>query len=358
MIRVDLLGGVEVSGADPAQIQVSSRAVSLLAYLVSHAEIPQPRAHLAGLLWPNSASGQARTNLRRELHHLRVLLRGSECLQADDRSLCWRSGSGCVADVHELLTASHNALAAAESEDREGVELYSGRALELYRGDFLPGCYDDWALSVRQDLKGTCVEMCDQISAYWLSCGDPTAAAVFARRRVLLEPLEEPGYRRLMRTQLEAGDRAGAMRTYHQCASLLERELGFGPSPETRAELDAALSDIGRGTGDPGVVSAENATWPLSPGVVGRGAERDRLLAAWSGAQSGCRFVVVTGEAGVGKTRLVADLAGAVRSQGGLVAATRCFTATGSVPLAPVADWLRSPHLRMATKRLDPVWRS
>ena len=220
-MRVGLLGGVEVSSADSVQCRGSSRAVSLLAYLVSFPESPQPRAHVAGVLWPESESAQARTNLRRELHHLRVLLHDSACLRVDDGALCCHVGLGCVVDVHDFRTACRSAVAALESQDRAGVELHGGRALALYRGPFLPGCYDDWALSVREDLGRTCVDLCDRVAAYWLSCGDLTAAAIFARRRVLLEPVEEPGYRLLMRTQREAGDRSGAMRTYHQCAALL-----------------------------------------------------------------------------------------------------------------------------------------
>ncbi len=357
-IRVDLLGGVEVSGADPAQLRGSARAVSLLAYLVSHPESPQPRAHLAELLWPDSESAQARTNLRRELHHLRVLLRDTACLQIDAGFLCWRRSADCVVDVHEFLSACRSAIFAVETAERDGVERYSGSALALYRGPFLPGCYDDWALAVRQDLARTCVEVCDRVAEFWLSCDDPTAAAVFARRRVLLEPLEEPGYRLLMRVQREAGDRAGAMRTYHRCASVLERELGVEPSTQTQAELDSVLSDNGRRQAGSEIASAGGPAWSLSPGLVGREAERDRLRSAWSQARAGCRLLIVVGDAGVGKTRLVADLAGAVRRQDAIVATTRCFAATGAVPLAPVADWLRSPHLRMATKRLDPIWRS
>lgn len=358
-IRAGLLGGVEISGADPAQVRSSSRAVSLLAYLVSHPESPQPRAHLAGVLWPDSESAQARTNLRRELHHLRVLLRDSECLRVDARALCWRRGPDCVVDVHDFLTACGRAVAALDTGDRAGVELHGGDALMLYRGPFLPGCYDDWALAVREDLNRACVDLCDRVATYWLSHDDATAAIAFARRRVLLAPLEEPGYRLLMQALRAAGDRAGAIRTYHQCATRLEHELGVGPSPETQAERDAALFQINHGSDDAeGSGSTDMARWPMSPGLVGRGSERERLLSAWGEAQAGGRFLVVMGEAGVGKTRLVADLVGAVRRQDALVATTRCFAATGSVPLAPVADWLRTPLLRMATTQLDPVWRA
>ncbi len=82
-ICVDLLGGVEVTSGHDVQATGSPRAAALLAYLASRPENPQPRAHLAGLLWPDSEDAQARTNLRRELHHLRALLGESGCLQVD-----------------------------------------------------------------------------------------------------------------------------------------------------------------------------------------------------------------------------------------------------------------------------------
>ena len=60
-------------------------------------------------------------------------------------------------------------------------------------------------------------------------CGDHRDAAEIAHRRIQLEPLEEVGYRLLMETQAESGDRGAAMGTYHRCASMLEQELGVSP---------------------------------------------------------------------------------------------------------------------------------
>ncbi len=356
-IQVDLLGGVAVCGADPAQVRGSSRALSLLAYLAAHPETAQPRAHLAGLLWPDSSQSQARTNLRRELHHLRTLLRDSPCLRIDDGWLSWHRGADVAVDVPDFLAACQDAGAALAADQPTAVTEHGGRALTLFRGPFLPGFDDDWVLRVREELRRSCVDLCDRITAFWLDHDDAATAVGFARRRVLLDPLEEPGYRLLMRAQLGAGDRAGAMRTYHHCASLLERELGVPPSPETRAALDAALADVGReastGAGVTGGPQLSRASE-----LIGRAREQARLITAWEGLPDGASFVVVTGEAGVGKTRLVAELARAVRGQGAVVATTRCFAATGTVALAPVADWLRHPQLRAATRTLEPVWQA
>ncbi len=65
---------------------------------------------------------------------------------------------------------------------------------------------------------------------------------------------------------------------------------------------------------------------------------------------------MVSGEAGVGKSRLVAELAAIVRTEGAAVAVTRCFGQSGRLALAPVADWLRSADLQSATAALEPVW--
>ncbi len=223
---------------------------------------------------------------------------------------------------------------------------------------FLPGCYDEWALTSREELQAACVDLCDQAAAYHEQRGDVQAAIALEVRRVALQPLEEQGYQRLMRLQRLAGDRAGAIRTFHRCASVLEQELGVPPAPETQREVDALLADA---VALPDRAGTGGATKPMGPGapdLVGREREQGRLRELWSTSSAGSRLVLVTGEAGIGKTRLVADLAAAVTRSGGVVASARCFAATTGLPLAPVAEWLRSRHLRLSASRLDPVWRA
>ena len=149
LITISLLGGVDFQRAGTQRALPSTRAVSLLAYLVLRAGTPQPRQHLATLLWPDSAEAQARTNLRRELHHVRSVLAGSDALQVGSTTLCWRDGYGCRVDVREFELAHAAALAAARDGDNDGLGHHTARALERYRGSLLPGWYDDWALQAR-----------------------------------------------------------------------------------------------------------------------------------------------------------------------------------------------------------------
>ena len=178
-----------------------------------------------------------------------------------------------------------------------------------------------------------------------------------ARRRIQLEPLEEVGYRTLMTLQLESGDRGGAVSTYHHCAAVLERELGVAPAAETRRAVDAL---IGRPASPAGARPATaHRTGPARAPLVGRAGPLRRLEAQWAATvrEQRARVVVVRGLAGVGKTRLVAELAGRVRAGRGVVADAQCFDTSGRLVLAPVAEWLRTPDLRAASRSLDTVWR-
>src|SRR2546423_14370024 len=92
ILRIRLFGTLDLRyGEDPLRLRESARAESLLAYLLIHREAPQPRQHLAFLLWPDSTESQARTNLRHLLHTLRRALPDPDrFLDVTPRTLQWR----------------------------------------------------------------------------------------------------------------------------------------------------------------------------------------------------------------------------------------------------------------------------
>ncbi len=95
---------------------------------------------------------------------------------------------------------------------------------------------------------------------------------------------------------------------------------------------------------------------------VGRLRELKTLRATWgqvtSGGPDSARVAVISGEAGIGKSRLAEELLIAARRLGGVAAAARCFAGERPPPLAPVAEWLRSDAYRPAVDGLDPLWRA
>jgi DNA-binding SARP family transcriptional activator/tetratricopeptide (TPR) repeat protein len=330
---------------------LSSRAVVLVAFLACHADTPQSRQRIAGLFWPESTDAQALTNLRRELHHLRQVLGDESSLVVTSRDLCWRDTATCRVDVRVFDIERNAAVAAAAAGDDDGVLVHAAAAIGQYRGDLLPGVYDDWLLDARSELERQCVDLCDLLSAARARTGDLAGAVEAARRRVQLQPLEEVGYRTLMQLQADLGDRAGALSTYHHCASVLERELGVVPDAATREAFQRLMAHARPAKGAP-AASGPAVTGPTAarPGpaaaqLFGRAAELGRLREVWGAA--------VAGHRGLGVVR--ADMA---RLQGAAVASTQCFGTSGRLALAPVADWLRNPVVQSAAATLDPAWRA
>jgi DNA-binding SARP family transcriptional activator len=361
MLHVSLLGEQTITNDRGGSVQAgSSRAVVLVAFLAVHAGSPQVRQRIAGLFWPESTDAQALTNLRRELHHLRQILGGERSLVVTPRDLCWRDTKTCHVDVRVFDTERKAALAAAAAGDDHGIVSRGAAAIAAYRGELLPGVYEDWLLEARSQLERQCVDVCDLVSAARARTGDLAGAVAAARRRVQLQPLEEVGYRTLMELQADLGDRSGAVSTYHHCASVLERELGVAPDPATRAAFQRLMAHA-RPTARPAAAGNAGAdrSGLAAAQLFGRSAELGTLQDLWRAAAAGRRgLVLVRGGAGVGKTRLVAEVAEGARSQGAVVATAQCFGAAGRLALAPVADWLRNDAVQAAVVTLHPVWRA
>ncbi|MGH3202804.1 MAG: AAA family ATPase [Streptosporangiaceae bacterium] len=252
------------------------------------------------------------------------------------------------------------ALAAAAAGDDAGVLAHAAAAVAQYRGDLLPGTYDDWVLKARSELERQCTDLCDLLRAAQARTGDLAGAVDTVRRRIALQPLEEAGYRTLMLLQADLGDRAGAVSTYHHCASVLERELGVIPDPATQQAFQRLMAneDPG-GPGRPGLQPDAPRSGLAAARLVGRRRELGQLQDLWRTATAGHPgLALVSGGAGVGKTRLVAEIAELARLHGAVVASSQCFGASGRLALAPVADWLRNPAVQAVTASLDPAWRA
>jgi predicted ATPase len=154
-----------------------------------------------------------------------------------------------------------------------------------------------------------------------------------------------------MRLQAVVGDRAGALRTYHKCATVLERELDVEPSPETRELYERLLAVDEAATPPERPPRRRSAVSPL----IGRDAAWARLRKAWRVASAGrAHLVLISGEAGIGKTRLAEELLLWAGRQGITTAIARCYPTEGELAYGPIAAWLRELPLG----GLDPVWRT
>lgn len=374
MTRISLLGEQQMR-SDPGAlpVSVSGRAGALLASLVLHEGTHQERSDLAQRLWPDSTTSQARTNLRRELHQLRAMIGPVPSLVVSDSALGWHGGSDCPVDVLDFRAHRHAAWEARATGDDLRFRRHAEAALALYRGDLLPGVEDDWLAPEREGLRREHVELVLETAAARRTMGDGGGAAELARAHIRLEPLDEAGYRLLMEVQADAGKRAEAMSTYHRCAAVLEQDLGVEPGESItgvferllageRASADVAVAPLQSAEGDRDGADASRGLRSVrrsAPSMVGRAGELATLGRLWGDCtRGGAGLVLIQGDPGVGKSRLAAAMAREAQRDGAVVATARCFGHSGRSPLAPVAEWLRSPELAAGGRRLDELWRT
>ncbi|MGQ0718404.1 MAG: ATP-binding protein [Pseudonocardiales bacterium] len=308
MLRMRLLGAMAVE-RDGVPVQVPRSARPLLAFLALRPG-PHDRDALAARFWPDVPQPAARASLRTAVWALRRGL-GENAL-VTSRSVVELCPEALRVDVAEVA-----ALAAA------GKDML---ALEQCRGELLADLEEEWARAARAEHQARQAGLLDRLAERAETGGDAAAAVRWSRSRCALTPLDEPAHCALLRRLAAAGDRAGALDTGRAFAQRLRTELGVTPGPATRAVL-AQL----RGPTTAAGASPDVAARPL----FGRARELAALTAAWSAARDGRgRVVVVTGEGGIGKTRLVTELARRADNAGGRVAVGAGVDVGGEAPFA------------------------
>jgi DNA-binding SARP family transcriptional activator len=322
------------------------RLQALLAYLLLHREAPQSRSHVAFQFWPDSTESQALSNLRTLLLRLRRALPDADrFLEATAQTLQWRLGAPFSLDVADFEDSLARAKGAEQAGDGAAVREALTDVVALYGGDLLPSCYEDWILPHRERLGQAYLRALEGLIELLEGQREYEGAVRYAQRLLRHDPLYEAAYRRLMRLRALSGDRAGALRVYHTCAATLARELGVEPSQATQSAYEQLVSARARTVPSPRAV----------PGVlplVGREREWAQMQAAWHRSSRGPRFLLLLGEAGIGKTRLVEELLDWAGRQGLAHASTRCYAAEGELAYAPVTVLLRARPL----PPLDDVW--
>ncbi|MGH9668459.1 MAG: BTAD domain-containing putative transcriptional regulator, partial [Bryobacteraceae bacterium] len=363
-MQVCLFGNLRISIAGRAVTAINTnRLHSLIAYLILHGDTPQPRERVAFLLWPASSESQARTNLRQLLHHLKRAL-PAECKSfvTDNFAVQWRRDGSCKIDTVDFESAIAKAAAARTEKDCEQEIQFLTAAARLYEDDLLPALYDDWLTPLREGYRRRISDVLYRLATLFEDQKDFAAAIPWASRLVALDSLSEAHHQLLIRLHASNDDRASALRAYHQCMRILRREMGVEPGLATRELFERILKP--EPAGSTGLTSGSAASAKAKPGphlqkvraLVGRASEWQRLASAWEIAvEDGPRVAVISGEPGIGKTRLADELYRSCVAQGHAAARSRCYAGQGQVPYAPVAEWLRSDAIRAGWTNLGPL---
>src|SRR5215470_2108727 len=192
-LHIRLLGDFSLIYADRQVTSINTmRLQSLLVYLVLHCGVPQQRQHLAFLFWPDTTEAQARNNLRQLLHQLRQAFPAVEhFLSTDTHTVHWHPVTPFHLDVAEFEEVLTLVDAATLPDDQRALQSALERADSLYRGELLPGCYDEWILPERDRLRQRHLQALEQLLRLFEARGDTVTAIQYAQRLLGLDPLSE-----------------------------------------------------------------------------------------------------------------------------------------------------------------------
>ncbi|MCA0453629.1 MAG: AAA family ATPase [Chloroflexi bacterium] len=354
-VRFQLLGGFALH-SEGERIKISSqRLQGLLAYLALYHIQPQPRQRLAFLIWPDSSETQAYTNLRTLLHRLQSSFpQITQLINLDLQVLEWQPSIQLSLDVNDFVEAIEAANNALTLGDNLAAAQALEQAVKYYNGDLLPDCYDEWVLPERQHLRDLFLNCLENLVTLLEQSHNYRTAILYAKQIINIDPLNEAGYLRLMLLHDAKGERASALYVYHNCVTVLEHELGTVPGKALRAAYEQLVASE--------IPSSREASFSYkgsTTALIGRTREWKKTQAAWELAVAGqSRLLAISGEAGVGKTRLAEELIYWARGRGIITAISQCYAAEGDLAFAPIATLLRSDELKRGLQQLDKIWRS
>lgn len=353
---VRLLGGLRVESGGVVLDVGPRRVRELLTLLLLERGDAIARERLAYRLWPDSSERQARTNLRQALHQLRSRFVDAErLLHLDGHDLHVRPDVAIDFDVDRFERQLILAAAARDAGDLPLERRALEAAVAAYAGDLVPELYAAWVEPHRARLHEACARGLERLITVLRTQGDEGVALDVTQRLIEHDPLSERGHRVLIELFERRGERAKALHAYHSCASLLRRELDVEPAAPTQALYERLVRLERPGTGTPGESGQHAGERPAAPPpLVGRRDELAALHDAWRRSSAGqAQLVFVTGDAGIGKTRLVEEFAAQLRRRQVKLAFARCYEAEGALAYAPVATLLRSDVLWPALAELD-----
>ncbi|MFN2588081.1 MAG: BTAD domain-containing putative transcriptional regulator [Actinomycetota bacterium] len=309
-IEIRLLGRFMVrrDGDEVAPVAFGGRqARKLVRVLITRRGGLVPVDELVEFLWPHRAPKDPASNVKVLVNRARRALGDPDLIATGAGGYAFSPSESCFID-----TEAFRATVAAAKEHlgarRSAAALREFKfALALWRGEPLPeDTYEDWSGGYRAELDAIHLDALEAAAATALDVRDPNEAVGLAQQATAREPLRERANLLLVRALAAAGDTAGALAAYDSYRTRVADELGLDPSPEA-AELHLRIlrgEPVGRTarTSTPASVDPHLEELPF----VGR--ERE-LAAIEKNLAHGRGVVVVAGRSGVGKSRLLAEVA-------------------------------------------------
>jgi DNA-binding SARP family transcriptional activator len=283
------------------------------------------REQIADILWPGADVDSALNSFGKALYAARHALE-PELPRRQSSAYLHLADAVLILDTeHVVVDADQFERLAEDAIRRRQVEAYQA-ALTAYRGELLPeDRYESWCSERRGVLAELHVRLLLGMAEVLERCGAYNDAADRLRDVLRQDPTREVVHQLLMRLYARMGTPDQAVRQFHRCEDVLRRELDLAPQPETVSLYDEILAGQPARQPSSPELARDRAGLRRSPPVQaangGPFVGRERVLQCMCGQlarrdEAKAGMIVVSGEAGVGKTRLLEEFANQAREQG------------------------------------------
>src|SRR5229473_6819961 len=362
-LQLSLLGEPIVKHDERTLTFSTRKALALLIYLAVEGGM-HTRKTLSESFWPELDAEHGRAALRATLLELRKLLERSHAPGERAHLLVERDALGFDLDSSLILDLS--LVESASKQVGRGIEPLASEAGGEFQaqleqatrqasGSFLASFtlrdsqfFDDWTRQHREYWHLRVHQLFDALSMLYERAGDGERAIETVTRWLNFDPLNEEGYRRLMRLRFSQGDRAGALRVYARGRAVLADQLQVEPEPETVAlakrirHTAPFRSPQVRSLCPPHASPGQPPANLLEGPFLGRTAEFGTLIECYQRVHAGQpQLVLLQGETGIGKTRLSTEFVRWAQAQGADVLAGRALQTGRQLPYQPLIDVLR-----------------
>ena len=337
-LKIRFLGDVAVEkGGRNLALPQSRKTRALLAYLALTGR-PQRRDRLCTFFW--DVTDDPRGALRWSLSRLRPLVDTTKKQRlVADRDHVSFDLDGVWIDVCAVRECAKTLSANPPVETLEATA-------ELFRGEFLEGLelpgFDDfqaWCVGEREQNRRIRARILAEIVNRHSS--DHTASLPYARSWVQADPLNETAHAALVRL-LVLQSRTQEARQQYESALRMLKEAGLSDLPELHQAWQAAKSTAGAAS----VLQVVDRSLPVeaqaSVTLVGRAREVALLRKTAQETRQLRResVLLVSGEPGIGKTRLLFEAQSIARECGATILDGAAFEAESSRPYGPWIDAL------------------
>jgi DNA-binding SARP family transcriptional activator len=360
-LHLSLLGEPIMKHGEEILTFSTRKALALLVYLAVEGGT-HTRKKLSESLWPELDAEHGRSALRATLFELRTLLERSHGPGEQVHLLAERDTLGLAQDssLHldlRLVEAVSKRVGGRQGEPLAdqvagALQAQLEQATRLVRGPFLAGFtlrdaqfFNDWTRQQREYWHLRVHQLFAALSRLYERAGDGERALETVSRWLGFDPLQEEGYRRLMRLRFSSGDRVGALQAYTTCREVLADELELEPEPETvalanwiRRSAPVRSVPLPSPHCSPGQPPAKLLHGPF----LGRSAQFGSLIECYQRVHAGqAHLVLLQGEPGMGKTRLASEFLGWAQAHGAQVLMGKALHTDRPLPYQPLIAVLR-----------------